>query len=76
MRERVEMSFESVRLEKSEPNSSRGLGIVRTPETGGRSVSGASAVGVVRGGTSLVGTPAEMGWMSPSSVLKGGFKWS
>jgi len=75
VRERVEMSFESVRLEKSEPNSPRGLGIMGTPETG-RSVSGGSAVGVVQGGTPLVGTPAEMGWMSPSSVLKGGFKWS
>jgi hypothetical protein len=76
VRERVEMSFESVRLEKSEPNSPRGLGIVGSPETGARNVSGASAVGVVQGGTPLVGTPAEMGWMSPQSVLKVGFKWS
>jgi hypothetical protein len=65
------MSFESVRMEKSKSPSPRavGLGIDR------RSVSGGSAsVGGV--GTPLVGTPGELGWMSPASVLKGGFKWS
>jgi len=67
VKERVEMSFESVRLEKFDPTSpavvvgsicrnvSSGSGVVETP---------------------LIGTPAELGWMSPSSVLKGGFKWS
>jgi hypothetical protein len=72
VRERVEMSFESVRLEKSElrPTSPRPLGAVGTP--GMRNVSSGSGTA----GTPLVGTPAEMGWMSPGSVLKGGFRWS
>lgn len=42
MKERVEMSFESVRLEKSEPKYG-GLGIAGTPITGGtRNVSSGS----------------------------------
>lgn len=67
VRERVEMSFESVRLEKWEQKPG-GLGIAGTPVTGGRNVSLGS--GIV--GPSLVGIPAEMGWTSPEIVLKRG----
>jgi hypothetical protein len=79
-RERVEMSFESVRLEQevTVPVSKvDALGItsplVGTPTVGGtRSFSGGSAVTVGVGSPG----PNEMGWRSPASVLKGGFKWS
>lgn len=64
-RERVEMSFESVRLEKYSP---RGLPIGASSM---RSVSGQSGAGI-----SLVGTSGMEGWMSPASVSKGGFNWS
>ena len=55
VRERVEMSFESVRLEKWQPTPS-GLGSAGTPVTGGRNVSSGSG----NVGTTFVGTPAEM----------------
>ena len=57
VRERVEMSFESVRLEKSNPASPRGVGMVR----GDRSVSSqtvsSQTVGGGDGGGGGGGTP-------------------
>lgn len=79
VRQRVEMSFESVRLEKAVPTSPvvRGLGIAGAMggSVGGRNVS-AGSVSLV--GSPIVGTPgAEMAsWTSPASVLRGGFRWT
>jgi hypothetical protein len=77
VRERVEMSFESVRLEKWEPGTPRGLGVTGSPriEGGERSVSGGS-VGLGGMVTPLNRTPLEIGWVSPNSVNKDGSKWS
>ena len=55
------MSFESVRLEKSEPNSPRVLGIAHRM----RNVSAGSAASGAG-----VETHPEMGWMSPLSASK------
>ena len=95
VKERVEMSFESLRLEKEEqPRGGVGLaGVGLGVGVGGGEVGMMAGIGVV-GGVNSVGspfllgsprtgrsvsggsTPGECGWVSPASVLKGGFKWS
>jgi hypothetical protein len=84
VRERVEMSFESVRLEQYEPKQVDGLGIAAasfgstplSPLVGTPVVGGGRNVSAGSGFSSGSPTPGEMGWKSPASVLKGGFKWS
>jgi len=80
------MSFESVRLEK-EVGASRGtiglgvgaggVGPVGAASTGTAGMS-PFVLGTPPGRRSVSGgsTPGECGWVSPASVLKGGFKWS
>lgn len=65
VRERVEMSFESVRMEKSDSPKILSPRLVSS----GSRVSSVGERSIV--GTPLVGTPH--GWMSPASVLKEGF---
>jgi hypothetical protein len=76
------MSFESVRLEKEVVGTTalRGVGL-------GVGVAGAASPVPVMASPFVLGTPGsrsvsggstpgECGWVSPASVLKGGFKWS